>query len=444
MVISWIVAILLAQAPVAAPSRPDGDLLAAAKLADLPRAQALVASGTSVDVRDWRGYTPLIWASAAGHLEMVRLLLERGAQVDSRATDGTTALILASGNGAGDLVKLLLSRGANPAAARAGLTPRQLAVSRGYPEVASVLEGAEALGAELLKAANEGQATTLRQLLARGAPANTTNADGTSPLMLAARNGDLGTLQYLLSRGADATVRDRQGQGVFDWAERSPSTRQQVTAFLRERGLQPQAVAPSGPSAPPVTASLQSLDALLAKAAPSTVPGRAAHQRAMTALARLRSLSAAWPAQSPEDYRINLAADVTALSSVLARGDQQVLGEALEAAADDLEAKLEHCQKSGGKLGGSVLVRVRTVQAGQEAGKWQVFYMPRIFEVSPNAVPDLFPQLSSPTEEMIVPGRYLMWARNPATSKIGERTVVKVGEGRKELVVDLPVPAEAK
>ena len=91
-----------------------------------------------------------------------------------------------------------------------------------------------------------------------------------------------------------------------------------------------------------------------------------------------------------------------------------------------------------------MLVRVRTVQSGQEAGEWQVFYMPRIFEVSPNAVPDLFPQLSSPTEELIVPGRYLMWVRNPATSKVGERTVVKVGEGRKELVVDLPVPAEAK
>ena len=220
-----------------------------------------------------------------------------------------------------DIVKLLLSRGANPAAARAGLTARQLAVSRGYPEVATVLEGAEALGADLLKAANEGQATTMRQLLARGAPANTTNADGVSSLMFAARNGDLGTLQYLLSRGADAVARDRQGQGVFEWAERSPSTRQQVAAFLRERGLRPQAAAPSSRTAPTVTASLQSLDALLAKAAPSTAPGRAAQKRAATALARLRSLSAAWPAESPEDYRINLAADVQALSSALARSD---------------------------------------------------------------------------------------------------------------------------
>jgi hypothetical protein len=341
-------------------------------------------------------------------------------------------------------VKLLLSRGANPVAARAGLTARQLAVSRGYPDVASLLEGAEALGAALLKAASEGQATTLRQLLAGGAPANITDADGMTALMFAARNGDLGTLQYLLSRGADGTARDRQGQGVFEWAEKAPATRQHVTAFLRDRGLQPQPALSSSGSAPTVTASLEAIDALLAKAAPATGPGRAAHKRAAAALAQLRSLSAAWPAQSPEDYRINLAADATALSSALARADQQILRQSLEALADDLEAKLEHCQKSGGKLGGSVLVRVRTVQLGLEAGKWQVFYMPRIFEASPNAVPDLFPQLSSPTEETLVPGRYLMWVRNPGTSKVGERTVVKVGEGRKELMVDLPVPAEAK
>jgi ankyrin repeat protein len=315
---------------------------------------------------------------------------------------------------------------------------------RGYPEVASLLESAEALGAELLKAADEGQALTVRQLLARGAPAGITNADGVSALMFAARNGDLGMLQYLLSRGVDGTARDRQGQGVFEWAEKSPSTRQQVTAFLRERGLQQQRAVASSPTPPPVTASLQSLDALLAKAAPSTAPGRAALKRAAAALAQLRSLSAAWPAESPEDYRINLAADVAALSASLASGDQQILRQSLEAIAEDLEAKLEHCQKSGGRLGGSVLVRVRTVQAGQEAARWQVFYMPRIFEVSPNAVPDLFPQLSSPTEELIVPGRYLMWVRNPATSAVGERTVVKVGEGRKELMVDLPVPAEGK
>jgi hypothetical protein len=72
-----------------------------------------------------------------------------------------------------------------------------------------------------------------------------------------------------------------------------------------------------------------------------------------------------------------------------------------------------------------------------------VFYMPRVFEAARSATPDLFPQLSSPTQETLVPGRYVMWARDPVTSRVGERTVVKVGEGRKELLVDLPVPAAA-
>jgi hypothetical protein len=37
-----------------------------------------------------------------------------------------------------------------------------------------------------------------------------------------------------------------------------------------------------------------------------------------------------------------------------------------------------------------------------------------------------------------------MWVRNPSTNTVGERTVVKVGEGRKELIVDLPVPSAGK
>ena len=118
-----LVALLLAQAPVRTAARPNPDLLESAKLGQLARVKELIAAGAPADATDWRGYTALMWASAAGHLEMVRFLLERGAQVDSRATDGTTALILAAGNGALEIVvKLLLSRGANPAAARAGLT----------------------------------------------------------------------------------------------------------------------------------------------------------------------------------------------------------------------------------------------------------------------------------------------------------------------------------
>jgi len=222
----------------------------------------------------------------------------------------------------------------------------------------------------------------------------------------------------------------------------SPATRQYATAFLRDRGLQPTApVQSAGRPAPPIATSLGALDAALSRIPASTAAIRTGHRRAAEALSQLRALSAAWPAQSPEDYRINLAAVVRALEAAAGRGDDAVLCDTLQAIAEDLEAKLEHCRKSGGKLGGSVLVRVRTIQGSEEAPRWQVFYMAKILEAAASPTPDAFPQLSSPTEEMLVPGRCVMWARNPATLKVGERTVVKVGEGRKELLLDLPVPA---
>jgi hypothetical protein len=195
-------------------------------------------------------------------------------------------------------------------------------------------------------------------------------------------------------------------------------------------------------AAPPIVASLRTLTSLLAKVPLNSNQLRDAHRRAASALSELRALSADWPAESPEDYRISLAATASALGATIARADAAALATTIQAVAEDLEAKLEHCRHSGGKLGGSVLVRVRTIQGAEETKRWQVLYMPKIFELSQTATPDLFPQLSSPTEEALVPGRYVMWVRNPATSKTGERTVVKVGEGRKELVLDLPVPAD--
>jgi hypothetical protein len=190
---------------------------------------------------------------------------------------------------------------------------------------------------------------------------------------------------------------------------------------------------------PPVRESLQALDAIVARIDPASVPTRVAHERARSALRELLALSVKWPAQSPEDYRRNLAVMVRTLEAAVAQGGAS-LAVPLGAVAEDLEAKLEHCRKSGGKLGGSVTVRVRTVQGAEEAKSWQVLYLPKILELSETAAPDRFPQLSSPTEEILVPGRYVMWLRHPVTGTMSDRTVVKVGEGRKELLLDLSVP----
>jgi ankyrin repeat protein len=443
MLLSVVLLGLLVNQAATPAQAPATTLVESAKVGDLTAVRGLLSRGAAIDGPDRRGMTPLMWAAASGHAEVVKQLLESGAGVDRRAADDSTALMLAAANGFTDIVRALVLRGANVTAASGGRTARQAALERGQADAAMLLEQAEALGRRLLQATTEGHDTAVRQLLAMGAPVNITDERGTTALMIAARNGDLGLLQALLSRGADPSVRDSQGRTVFEWAEPSPTTAKYVVAFLIERGASkeiPRVSAP--PQSPQVKASLGTLAKVLARVPPASAPVQAAQRRANAALSQLQALSEKWPAESPDDYRDNLAENIAALEAALKRGNAETLAATVDAVAEDLEDKLEHCTRSGGRLGGSVVVRVRTLQGGIEARSWQVFYMPRVFEAATNATPDLFPQLSSPTEEILVPGRYVMWVRDPATARLGERTVVKVGEGRKELLLDLPVPSE--
>lgn len=444
LVIATLLALLLSQVSTMAQS-PE-PLIDAARLGQASRAEDLLAAGAPVDGSDWRGFTPLHWASASGQPDLVRTLLNAGAPINRAAIDGTTPLMLAAGNGFTPIVRLLVERGASLTAQRAGSSARTLAATRGYLELATFLGTLEESGNRLLQAARDGNDGELRRLITLGAPVNVGDARGITPLMFAARNGNLGVLQFLLARGANPAARDIDGQGVFEWGELSSSTGKYVVAFLSERGLSPRPAvrqAPPPPSAPAIVVSLRALDAALARLPPASAELRAARQRTGRILSQLRALSARWPAESPADYRTNLAEDVGALDAAIADGDLSAMTATVTALGDDLEIKLEHCTRSGGRLGGSVSVQVRTLQGAREIKSWQVFYLPKIFETAAQASPDLFPQLSSPTEELLVPGRYIMWARDPVTSRVGERTVIKIGEGRKELLIEIPVPADS-
>ena len=91
---------------------------------------------------DNRGFTALMMASQAGHVEIVRLLLNKGADVDARINeDGLTALIIASRFGHPDVVKLLLDKGVNTKDKNAAL--REAKLMRKI-KVVEMLEGAGA------------------------------------------------------------------------------------------------------------------------------------------------------------------------------------------------------------------------------------------------------------------------------------------------------------
>jgi hypothetical protein len=105
----------------------------------------------------------------------------------------------------------------------------------------------------------------------------------------------------------------------------------------------------------------------------------------------------------------------------------------------ELEARVEHCRSLGIGMGGSVLVKVHTRRGPEDVRDLQVLYLLKIFEYVKGSSPINFPRLSTPTETRVDPGRYWVWARDPATGRISEPVLVRLA-GRTEFDVDIPVP----
>ena len=74
------------------------------------------------------------------------------------------------------------------------------------------------LGPDLLTAARKGQTTGVRALLDKGAPLESRNKEGRTPLMLSAQHGHSDSVALLLGRGADAGARDNEGWTAYGLA----------------------------------------------------------------------------------------------------------------------------------------------------------------------------------------------------------------------------------
>jgi cytohesin len=188
----------------------------AAKLGDLKRVAKLVTENPpSVQSADALGNTPLMWAAAYGHEDVVQFLLANKAAVNARNQEEKTALHWAVGNGNKDVVALLLSNGADVNARdRMGAAPLHWAA-----ESDKVDDDVVAL------------------LLARGADVNAQDEDGRTPLHWAAGSGRLDVVKLLLANHADANTKDRLGYTPLDCALHStgPSAGA-VAEFLRQHG----------------------------------------------------------------------------------------------------------------------------------------------------------------------------------------------------------------
>lgn len=104
----------------------------------------------------------------------------------------------------------------------------------------------------------------------------------------------------------------------------------------------------------------------------------------------------------------------------------------------DLEAKVTHCQTLGVGMGGTVALVVQTRRRGTPVPQWQVQYLLK-FDEWLKTPPRTFPRSSTPTEARVEPGRYWLWARDPAKRVTSERVLVDVA-GVASLAVDVAVP----
>jgi len=257
-------------------------------------AKVLMAHGASLDAGDsWRGQTPLMWAAAQRHPDMMRALIEAGADVNARSTiiawerqrtseprdkwlppGGLTPMLFAAREGCVDCVKVLIGAGADPNIVDPDqYSPLVMALINGHFDVAGALIDAganldmedkagrtalwAAVDAHTIPTSNRpapretddtlGSMDIITKLLDRGAKVDVplraqvpyrTKLDrggdgvlgvGTTPLLRAAKAGDVPVIKMLLDKGANARKTTRNSVNAIMMAANVAAREEDMT-----------------------------------------------------------------------------------------------------------------------------------------------------------------------------------------------------------------------
>ena len=175
-------------------------------------------------VKDGGGLTPLVYAAREGCLECARILLDAGANVNQSTTYGWTPLLTATQNRHYLLGKYLLEHGANPNLAnKGGWTPLYLATdnrnieSGDYPVRKPDMDHLDFIKLLIDKGANVNARICGAQSADKDCKGDTTETrtnftmqwlyeDGATPFLRAAQSGDVTLMKLLLAHGADPKI----------------------------------------------------------------------------------------------------------------------------------------------------------------------------------------------------------------------------------------------
>ena len=159
------------------------------------------------------GFSSLMFAVRAGHMDATRVLLDAGADVNDTVSDGQSLLVVAAANANWELAAYLLDRGADVTRAQAGwnalhqtVRTRRMNVAFGTPGPFSsgTLDSID-LMRRLLDAGVDVNARMTRNGM-RDGQRNRLNRLGSTAFMLAAKVTDVEAMRLLLDAGADPTV----------------------------------------------------------------------------------------------------------------------------------------------------------------------------------------------------------------------------------------------
>ncbi len=271
-----VIRLLLKAGANANSANPEGEtvLHLVARAGNVEAAKLLLRAGARVDARERFGeQTPLMWATARRHPEMVRLLVSKGAEVDARSAvrdyqrvataesrskqldrGGFTPLMYAARENCRECVKILLKDQADISLPDpAGMTALHIALLNANWDIARALIEAGAgvnqwdvfgqgpLNVAIANLKVRGSANPLDQnepnqasaedvvklLVERGANPNQQlfyaaarilGADtgrGTTPFLTACASGDIEIVRLLLAHGANPKLATSDGQGAI-------------------------------------------------------------------------------------------------------------------------------------------------------------------------------------------------------------------------------------
>jgi ankyrin repeat protein len=163
------------------------------------------------------GFTPLLFAARAGHVDAARALLDAGANANETVGDGTSALALTVMNAHYELAALLLDKGADPNADDQGWTALHQLVWTRRPNVLRPVPYPNPTG-------NLSDLQLVKELVAHGANPNarqkrepndgnrnTLNRLGATAFLNAAKAGDAEMMRTLVANGADPRITTNEG-----------------------------------------------------------------------------------------------------------------------------------------------------------------------------------------------------------------------------------------